>query len=138
MAKNRSASSDARIAPSMTSGTSAWPKEMVALLRMPPQTRHGGSSSPARTRSSAFCIGAVMPQLMQTTLRMVPCTSITFSGELPAIWCNSSMFCVISACSLPRRSSAASARWPGFGLAFQAVWSMRAFQDALRTSGSAM
>jgi len=27
-----------------------------------------------------------MPQAMQTTLRTVPWTSITFSGELPAVW----------------------------------------------------
>ena len=72
IAKNRSASADARIARSINSGTSACPKEMVALFRMPPQSRHGGSSSPARTRSSAFCIGAVIPQAMHTTLRTVP------------------------------------------------------------------
>src|SRR2546429_1313341 len=38
---------------------------MVALFRMPPQSLHGGSRSPARTRSSTCCIGAVMAQLMQ-------------------------------------------------------------------------
>src|SRR5215510_15507901 len=42
------------MARSMTSGTSGWPKEMVALLRMPPQLWQAGSSSPARTRACAL------------------------------------------------------------------------------------
>ena len=105
-----------RIARSITSGTSCWPNEIVSLLRMPPQSRHGGSSSPARTRSSTCCIGPRMPQPQHMNRRIVPCTSITRSGELPASWCSSSMFCVMSACSLPRLSSSTSARWPAFGL----------------------
>ena len=45
------------------------------------------------------------------------------------------MFCVISACSLPRRSSSASARCPGFGFAFQAVCSRRALPGRLAHFG---
>jgi len=30
----------------MTSGTSAWPNEMVSLFRIPPQDRQAGSASP--------------------------------------------------------------------------------------------
>jgi hypothetical protein len=120
-ARSRSASAAARSARSITSGTRAWPKEMVALFRIPPQARQGGSSSPARTRSSASCIGPRAPQLMHTTFLIVPCTSITRSGELPAAWCSSSMFWVTRACSLPRRSRAASASCPRLGRAFQAL-----------------
>ena len=56
-ASSRSHSSLTCIARSITSGTSAWPNEIVSLFRIPPHTRHGGSSSPARTRSSVSSIG---------------------------------------------------------------------------------
>ena len=46
-ASRTSASSATVKARSMTSGTSDWPKEIVADLRMPPHVRQGGSSSPA-------------------------------------------------------------------------------------------
>ena len=42
---------------SITSGTSVCPKLIVSDFKMPPQTRHGGSASPARTRSSVSTIG---------------------------------------------------------------------------------
>ena len=69
------------MARSITSGTSAWPNEMVADLSTPPQVRQAGSSSPARTRASARSIGASSPQSQHTTRRIVPCTSITLSGR---------------------------------------------------------
>ena len=71
----------ARIARSITSGTSACPNEIVSLFRMPPHVRHGGSSSPARTRSSASCIGAFAPQRQADDAPQVPWTSTTCSGE---------------------------------------------------------
>ena len=46
-ASSTSHSSLTRIARSITSGTSAWPKLIVSLFRIPPHTRHGGSSSPS-------------------------------------------------------------------------------------------
>jgi hypothetical protein len=52
-----------------------------------------------------------MPQPKHMNLRMLPCTSITRSGELPAIWCSSSMFWVMSAWSFFLFSSSTSARW---------------------------
>ena len=42
----------ARIARSITSGTSAWPNEIVAVLRMPPHSTHGGSGSGRASTSS--------------------------------------------------------------------------------------
>ena len=67
---------------------------------MPPQCWHGGSASPARTRSSARSIGNRPPQLRQITKWTVPCTSITSSSLWPARWCRPSMFWVMSACSV--------------------------------------
>ena len=102
--------------------------------------RTAGSAGRRRRRARARApraIGARAPQRQHITRRIVPCTSMTRSGELPPVWCSSSMFCVISACSLPRRSSATSARWPGFGCAVHAGWPSRLRQAARRTSGSA-
>src|SRR5882672_10528828 len=110
---------------------------MVSLLRMPPQRAHGGSASPARTRSSASRISPFHPQDRQTTAWTVPWTSITRAGEFPAFWCRPSMFWVMRACSLPRRSRATIAAWPAFGSAFHAGWCSRDCQDFRRISGSA-
>ena len=49
---------------------------------MPPQARHCGSSSPARTRASASSIGARRPHSQHITRRMLPCTSTTSAGRL--------------------------------------------------------
>src|SRR2546421_636441 len=117
------------IARSITAGASAWPNEIVSLLRIPPQCPHGGSDSPERTRSSVACIGPFQPQERHTTVCTVPCTSITRSGELPAFWCSPSMFWVMSAWSLPRRSSSTIAAWPAFGRAVHAGCARRARQD---------
>ena len=62
----------------------ARPNEIVADLRMPPHVRHGGSSSPARTRASARSIGARSPQARHVTSRAVPWISTTRDGEEPA------------------------------------------------------
>ena len=97
-------------------GSSAWPNEIVSLLRMPPHTTHGGSSSPARTRSSVSSIGRRSPHSQQRVQRIVPCTSITLAGSLPACWCSPSMFWVTTATSLPWRSSSTSAAVPGVRL----------------------
>ena len=45
MATSRSASSAAVNAASSTSGSRDWPNEIVAVLRMPPHSTHGGSGS---------------------------------------------------------------------------------------------
>jgi hypothetical protein len=47
---------------------------------MPPHTRHGGSASPARTRSSVSRIGRRSSQSQHRVNRTVPCTSITLCG----------------------------------------------------------
>ena len=93
------------MARSMTSGTSAWPKEIVSLLRIPPHTSHGGSSSPARTRASVSSIGRRSWQSQQRVHQIVPWTSTTSSTAVPAFWCSPSTFWVTTACSLPIRSS---------------------------------
>ena len=74
-----------RSARSMTSGTSDWPNEIVSLLRIPPQTRHGGSSSPARTRSSASPIGRRSSQSQHRVHHIVPCTSMTARRRSPGL-----------------------------------------------------
>ena len=54
-----------------------------------------------------LCCRECVPHMKR---RIVPCTSITRSGELPATWCSSSIFWVMSACSLPLFSSSTRAR----------------------------
>ena len=111
---------------------------MVADLRMPPQLRQGGSSSPARTRSSARSMGARSSHRMQTTSRRVPWISTTSSGEVPAAWWRPSTFWVRTAWSLPRRSSSTTALWPSLGSTFQPPMpsgSRRLCQERLRASG---
>ena len=61
MARKRSAPAAASCARRRSAGTRFSPKEMVADLRIPPQSRHGGSSSPARTRSMVSSIGPCHP-----------------------------------------------------------------------------
>jgi hypothetical protein len=87
-ANNRSHSSAARIAASITSGTSDWPNETVSLFKIPSlpfsaQTRQCGSSSPAPTRSNVSTIGRRSSQVQQRLHRIVPCTSMTFPGACP-------------------------------------------------------
>jgi hypothetical protein len=81
MRSDRRAASPAR---ARSAWTSACPKEIVADLRMPPQVRQAGSSSPALTRSSTRAMGARSPQERQPTSRMVPWISMTRSGDEPA------------------------------------------------------
>ena len=121
----------------MTSGTRFWPKEIVSLLMIPPQTRQGGSSSPARTRSSVSAIGRRSPQSQQRVNQIVPWTSTTDSGRLPAIWWSPSTFWVTTARRLPADSSWAIARWPSLGIAAHAGESRRVCHARTRTSGSA-
>jgi hypothetical protein len=130
----RDASSWAR---SRSSATRFSPKLIVADLRMPPQLRQGGSSSPAWTRASARSIGARSPQSRHTTSRMVPWISTNRSSEVPAAACSPSTFWVINRCRLPACSSRTSARWPSLGWAFQAGDSSRFRQARRRVSGSA-
>ena len=85
-ARSRSASLAARIARSITSGTSGWPNEIVALFKIPPHRVHGGSVSPRRTRSSTGSMGPRQSHCMHIASRSVPCTSMTMVGELPAFW----------------------------------------------------
>ena len=113
--RRRSATDAAAIARSITSGTSAWPNEIVSLFRMPPHSRHAGLPR-RRARARAPPASAPRhPHERHIDPAQVPCTSMTCSGELPARWCSPSMFCVISACSLPRRSRSTSARCPALG-----------------------
>ena len=63
---------------------------------MPPHTRHGGSSSPARTRSRVSCIGPRQPQSRHFASCVVPWISTTISGDEPARWCRPSTFWVTS------------------------------------------
>ena len=62
---------------------------------------HGGSSSPARTRSSTAGIG---PRGRSSCTR-IRARVMHFdhpSGELPALWCSPSMFCVTTRAACPR------------------------------------
>ena len=60
-ARNTSAPAAARWARSRSSGTRFSPNEIVADFSIPPHSRHGGSSSPARTRSRVSSIGPRQP-----------------------------------------------------------------------------
>ena len=89
---------------------------MVAGFRIPAQTRHAGSDSPARTRSWTGSLGWRSPQPRHMTSRVVPCISITRPGSLPAFWCRPSMFWVTNVSRRPLRSRSTSAPWPTVGL----------------------
>ena len=82
-------------------------------------------------------MGARSPQFRQPTSRMVPWTSTTRPGSLPAAWWRPSMFWVMRVWSLPWRSRPTSARCPALGSATQAWESSRLRQARFRTSGSA-
>ncbi len=135
-ARRTSHSSLTRSARSITSGTSAWPKLIVSLLRIPPHSRHDGSPSPPRTRSSAWAIGRRSSHSQHLVNQTVPWTSITLSTSLPTFWWRPSMFWVIRAWSCPRRSSSTIASCPAFGSAVHAGVVSRFCHAARRTSGS--
>src|SRR6202167_1959249 len=84
IARSRSQRAAAMAARSNTPGNSGWPNMTVADLRMPPHRGHGGSGSPARTRSRAPAMGVRSPQPVHTTSSMVPCSSMTRSAGVPA------------------------------------------------------
>ena len=91
--------------------TSSTVSEPTTPATPPRSSRTGaGSTSPARTRSSASSMGPVAPQLRQLQRHMVPWTSTTRAGSLPARWCSSSMFWVMRVSRRPWASSATSAR----------------------------
>lgn len=121
-----------------TRGSSASPNITVAAFSTPPQTRHGGSASPAATRSSSSAIEPRTPHTVHTTSRAVPCSSSTFRSGSPARWCSPSTFCVSTRTGVPDRSSSATARCAAFGSARSAGLVRRICQDRLRTSGSDM
>lgn len=121
-----------------TSGSRRSPNITVADLRIPPHARHGGSSSPAATRSSASSIEERAWHRVQRTARAVPCSSSTLRSGIPAIWCSPSTFWVSTRTGTPERSSSATARWPSFGRARSAVLSRRIRHERRRISGSDM
>jgi hypothetical protein len=53
----------------------------------------------------------------------LPCSSITLFSGTPEAWCSPSMFWVITAATLPSRTSRATARWPRFGSAARSTGS---------------
>ena len=53
--------------PAWSAEPNAGHRALVALLRTPPHSAQGGSSSPARSRSSTGPIGPRQPQSMHTT-----------------------------------------------------------------------
>jgi hypothetical protein len=75
---------------------------------------------------------------VQTTPNIVPCNSMTRSGGVPARWCSSSMFWVMTWVSMALAARRARARWAGFGWAAQAGCSSLARQERRLVSGSAM
>ena len=68
---------------SRSSATRFSPNEIVADLRIPPQNRHGGSSSPASTRSSVSSIGPRHPHPMHFTIAHVAVDLDDDLGRLP-------------------------------------------------------
>lgn len=126
------------IASASTCGSRRSPNITVADFRIPPQTVHGGSGSPASTRASASAMADRAWHRVQTTSRAVPWSSRTLRADSPASWCSPSTFCVITRTGVPDCSSAATARCAAFGSAFHAALSRRICQERRRISGSAM
>src|SRR5262252_6503393 len=64
---------------------------------------------------------------------------MTRSSAMPEAWCRPSIFCVITAAALPRRTSSATLRWPRFGAAAPNVSSIakRRRQVSRRVSSEA-
>src|SRR5215472_2332430 len=64
---------------------------------------------------------------------------MTWSSAIPEAWWRPSIFCVITAAALPRRTSSATARWPRFGAATRKVSSIskRRRQVSRRASSEA-
>src|SRR5215469_18463796 len=64
---------------------------------------------------------------------------MTRSSAMPEAWCRPSIFCVITAAALPRRTSSATLRWPRFGAATRKVSSIakRRRQVSRRASSEA-
>mmetsp|Transcript_90912 Transcript_90912/g.256802 ORF Transcript_90912/g.256802 Transcript_90912/m.256802 type:complete len:266 (-) Transcript_90912:79-876(-) len=126
----------------MSPGTRLWPKEMFAVLRMPPHLGQGGSASPSSTRrntspekhqnsqpppvaatggrekSNQLC----MLRRMQFTCRRLPWMVTNLLSGKPARSCNPSVFCVTQSSSFPCLYSSTIASCPGFG------WSASKFQ----------
>src|SRR5215472_19327141 len=67
IARNRLAFCAAVAARDSTATSSASPNITVADLSIPPQSVHGGSDSPARTRTNVSAISVRPPQPTQTT-----------------------------------------------------------------------
>ena len=82
-ARNRSHAAAARCARSRSSGTRFSPKLIVADFSIPPHSRHAGSSSPARTRSSVSSIGPRQPHARHLAKCTVPWISIELLGVAP-------------------------------------------------------
>ena len=130
--------SAARIAASITSGTSDWPNEIVSLLTIP--TRRRGSAGRPRRRAP---VRAARPsdggrRTSSTALqRIVPWTSITLAGSCPARWCSSSTFWVTTARACPGAPARRSPGGRGSGCASHAGECKRFCHADRRTSGSA-
>ena len=101
---------------SRSSATRFSPKLIVADFRIPPHSRHAGSSSPARTRSSVSAIGPRQPHAMHLASRTLPWISTSDSGSLPAAWCRPSMFWVTRVCTFATALELGDGAVPGVRL----------------------
>ena len=88
---------------------------------MPPHARQSGTASPASSRAWTSSRVESAPQARQRTRVALPCSSMTFSGGMPARWWRLSMFCVMTQSRSPRVSRAAIAWWAAFGAAARTV-----------------
>ena len=122
-----------------TDGSRFSPNITVAVFKIPPHSRHGGSGSPASMRANASSMELRAPHAVHTTERDVPCSSSTLRAGRPACWCRPSVFCVITrSATAPEESSSAIARCAAFGRGSRAYVSRRICQERRRTSGSVM
>ena len=135
--RTTSASRAAASARSRSPGNSCWPKLTVARFNRPPQSRHCGSSSPARTRSRTSSTGACTPQPRHMERRTVPWTSTIRSGSVPAMRWRPSTFWVTRVCNRPDRSRSTRLSCPTLGRAASQMPLAITCQLARRTSGSA-
>jgi hypothetical protein len=132
MARNRSQYVAAAAARSNTPGSSAWPYHRGGLEDPAAPGARRIVVADADPAEGGGHIGS-LPQQVQITADIVPCSSMTCSCGVLARWCRPSMIWVMTWVSMALLASRARARCAGFGSAAHAGWASLYCQDQRRS-----
>ena len=130
-----SAASAALNAAPMASMGICSPNSTTPLFSWKPQSHRGTPSSAASARAQSSSMLTVWSHRRHRPRSSDPCTSITSTA--PALVCNRSMFWVMTAFTIPRRCSSATASCAGFGSTAPSM-SMRGRWKRQNSAGSSM